>query len=86
MSVAFDGFNRNTATFKITEDIEAGTAVKITESAQVEPCADGDAFCGFVENGDIKVGDICTLTVEKKARLATEEMYKIAKGTRVKRV
>lgn len=52
MSVAFDGFNRNTATFKITEDIEAGTAVKITESAQVEPCADGDAFCGFVENGD----------------------------------
>lgn len=52
MSVAFDGFNRNTATFKITQDIEAGTAVKITDSAQVEPCADGDGFCGFVENGE----------------------------------
>ena len=52
MSVSFNGFNRNTATFRITEDIEAGTAVKITESAQVEPCADGDVFCGFVENGE----------------------------------
>lgn len=52
MSVSFNGFNRNTATFRITEDIEAGTAVKITGSAQVEPCADGDAFCGFVENGE----------------------------------
>ena len=29
----------------------------------------------FVENGDIKVGDACTLTVEKKARLATERNH-----------
>lgn len=52
MSVSFDGFNRKAATFITTADIEKGTAVKITDSAQIEPCADGDVFCGFVENGE----------------------------------
>ncbi len=52
MSVSFNGFNHNTATFKITEDIAVGTAVKITESDTVEVCAEGEAFCGFAENGE----------------------------------
>ncbi len=52
MSVSFNGFNHNTATFKIAEDIAAGTAVKITESDTVAACAAGETFCGFAENGE----------------------------------
>ncbi len=47
MSVSFGGFNENTATFKATEEIAKGTAVKMSQSGTVAPCAEGDAFCGI---------------------------------------
>lgn len=47
MSVSFGGFNENTATFKVTEEISKGTAVKMSQSGTVAPCADGEAFCGI---------------------------------------
>ena len=52
MSVSFSGFNANTATFKTATELEGGCAVKISESNTVAACADGEAFCGFVINGD----------------------------------
>ena len=52
MSVSFSGFNANTATFKTATELEGGCAVKISESNTVAVCADGEAFCGFVINGD----------------------------------
>lgn len=52
MSVAFGGFNNETATFKVTEEIVKGTPVKISDNATVAACSDGDEFCGFVANGD----------------------------------
>lgn len=47
MSVSFGGFNENTATFKSTEEITKGTAVKMSESNTVTACTDGDIFCGI---------------------------------------
>ena len=52
MSVSFSGFNANTATFKTATELEGGCAVKISESNTVAACSDGEAFCGFVINGD----------------------------------
>ena len=52
MSVSFGGFNANTATFRTLAELESGCAVKISESNTVSACADGDAFCGFVVNGE----------------------------------
>ena len=52
MSVSFGGFNSNTATFKAAVELEGGCAVKISESNTVAACSDGDAFCGFVVNGE----------------------------------
>lgn len=50
MSVSFGGFNENTATFKTTEEIAKGTAVKMSDSGTVTPCADGDIFCGIAND------------------------------------
>jgi hypothetical protein len=58
MSVSFGGFNMNTATFKTTEEITAGTPVKMTESATVAPCADGEEFIGFAVNCDGKYASV----------------------------
>ena len=52
MSVSFGGFNSNTATFRTLAELESGCAVKISESNTVAACADGEAFCGFVINGE----------------------------------
>lgn len=52
MSVSFGGFNANTATFRTAADLESGCAVKISESDTVAACGDGEAFCGFVINGE----------------------------------
>lgn len=52
MSVAFGGFNNETATFRVTEEIGKGTLVKISDNATVAACGDGEDFCGIVENGD----------------------------------
>ncbi len=51
MSVAFGGFNENTATFKTNEEISGGTPVKMSESETVAACANGEAFCGFAIDG-----------------------------------
>ena len=52
MSVSFNGFNKNTATFKTAEDITAGGAVKISADATVAACSDGENFCGFALDGE----------------------------------
>ncbi len=52
MAVSFGGFNENTATFKVSGEIENGMPVKMSESGTVTACADGDAFCGICVNGD----------------------------------
>ena len=54
MSVSFGGFNENTATFKVTENIAKNTAVKMSESNTVAACAGGEAFIGFVTECDIR--------------------------------
>lgn len=50
MSVSFNGFNENTATFKVNTEIAGGTPVKMIESDTVSACASGDKFCGFAIN------------------------------------
>ncbi|MBQ4627013.1 MAG: hypothetical protein IJB45_07180 [Clostridia bacterium] len=52
MAVSFGGFNENTATFKVSGEIENGMPVKMSESGTVEACSDGDAFCGICRNTD----------------------------------
>lgn len=52
MAVSFGGFNENTATFKVSGEIENGMPVKMSESGTVEACADGDAFCGICRGAD----------------------------------
>lgn len=47
MSVSFNGFNENTATFRANEEIQSGAPVKMSESDTVAACASGEAFCGF---------------------------------------
>ena len=47
MSVSFNGFNENTATFKANEEITGGAPVKMSESDTVAACENGDKFCGF---------------------------------------
>ena len=47
MSVSFNGFNENTATFKANEEIAGGMPVKMSESDTVTVCGNGDKFCGF---------------------------------------
>ena len=52
MSVSFNGFNENTATFKANEEIAGGAPVKMSESNTVVACANGDKFCGFAIDCD----------------------------------
>ena len=52
MSVSFGGFNRETATFRTTTEIEQGIPVTMRTNATVEPAASGAAFCGIVDNCD----------------------------------
>lgn len=52
MAVSFGGFNENTATFKVSGEVENGMPVKVCESGTVEACADGDTFCGICRNTD----------------------------------
>ena len=47
MSVSFNGFNENTATFKANEEIANGAPVNMIESNTVSACKNGDNFCGF---------------------------------------
>lgn len=47
MSVAFNGFGENMATFKADGEITGGTPVKMSDSSTVAVCADGESFCGF---------------------------------------
>ena len=47
MSVSFNGFNENTATFKANEEIAGGAPVKMSETDTVAACESGDKFCGF---------------------------------------
>lgn len=47
MSVSFNGFNENTATFKANEEINGGVPVRMSESGTVTACSSGEAFCGI---------------------------------------
>ncbi len=52
MSVAFGGFNENTATFKTASEIEVGTPVAMSGNGTVKACASGSAFCGIATSSD----------------------------------
>ena len=89
MSVSFGGFNSNAVTFKATEKIENGCAVKISESNTVTPCADGEVFCGFAldgENGYASV-QLCGAVTSAYSGSAPETGYEMlvsdGKGVKV---
>lgn len=48
MSISFKGFNEQVITFNTAAELEAGTLVKMSDSATVAPCSDGDVFIGAV--------------------------------------
>ncbi|MBQ5824702.1 MAG: hypothetical protein IIW48_07825 [Clostridia bacterium] len=48
MSISFKGFNEQVATFATATELEAGTLVKMSASATVEPCKGGELFIGAV--------------------------------------
>lgn len=48
MNVSFSGFNEKSTTFICSEDVTAGSVVKVTENGTVSVCSNGDAFCGVV--------------------------------------
>ena len=52
MSVSFDGFNANIATFKVGSAIAAGTPVEMDGGGKVKASANGKAFCGIVTASD----------------------------------
>lgn len=47
MSVAFNGFNEKTLTFKTSETLEKGTPVSITSNGKVGKASAGAAFVGI---------------------------------------
>ncbi len=51
MSVSFSGFNKNTATFRVTEDIAKNSPVKMSENNTVAVC-NSEAFCGIAQESD----------------------------------
>ena len=48
MKVCFEDIGHMSATFA-TESGEDGQVVKIVDNGMVEPCADGEVFCGVLE-------------------------------------
>jgi len=58
MSVSFNGFNENTATFTVSEEIAAGTPVKMSGNGEVKACAAGDSFIGFAIDCDGKYASV----------------------------
>ncbi len=47
MSISFKGFNEQILTFKVQGEIENGSLVKMSDSATVVPCENGDDFVGI---------------------------------------
>ena len=45
--VSFEGLGALCATFYAGEDVAPGSVVKLTDEAQVGPCADAEPFCGL---------------------------------------
>lgn len=58
MSVSFNGFNENVVTFKVAEEIAAGTPVKMSGSGEVAPCSAGEEFCGIAIECDGKYASV----------------------------
>lgn len=54
MSVSFNGFNKNTATFIAAEEITGGTPVKMSGNGEVSVCAAGEEFIGIAIDCDGK--------------------------------
>ena len=52
MSVSFNGFNENTATFKSDGEISGGTPVRMCGSDTVTAAVSGEAFCGIAVDCD----------------------------------
>ena len=50
MNVSLNGFNESMLTFACSEEIAAGTPVKITDNNTVAPCKDGDVMVGYAQN------------------------------------
>lgn len=54
MSVSFNGFNKNTATFIAAEEIAGGMPVKMSGNGEVSVCAAGEKFIGIAIDCDGK--------------------------------
>lgn len=66
MSVSLEGFNTGVVTF-YGEDVNVNDIVKVTDSASVEVCKDGDEFCGIcINKNEDTVGIIIGGYVETK--------------------
>ncbi len=50
MNVSLNGFREAAVTFETDEKLSPGTPVKLTANGTAGSCADGDVFCGAVEN------------------------------------
>ena len=44
--ISFEDIGAVVATCQVEEGVTGGQVVKLTDSAKVGPCADGEAFCG----------------------------------------
>lgn len=52
MSVSFNGFNENTATFRAEGEIAGGTPVRMHETDTVTAAVSGEVFCGIAVDCD----------------------------------
>lgn len=72
MSISFKGFNEQILTFRTQGEIKNGSLVKMSESATVAPCENGDDFIGIAVhvNGGIaavQVGGYASLNYSGSA-------------------
>jgi len=49
MSISFNGYNDNSATFEITGTVATGDVVKMTANNKVTNCVAGNDFCGVLK-------------------------------------
>ncbi|NCC87338.1 MAG: hypothetical protein EOM05_05655 [Clostridia bacterium] len=55
MSISFNGYNDNSATFEITGTVATGEVVKMSANNKVTSCTAGNDFCGvlsYIESDD----------------------------------
>ena len=50
MSISFNGYNDNSATFEITGAVATGEVVKMSANNKVTSCVAGNEFCGVLNH------------------------------------